>query len=124
MHDRWIGAIITKDNRVVSTGYNGTPFGMINCNEVGCKRCNDNTKQGVDLDKCMCLHAEEAAVLEAGRHRTMGCYLYTTTFPCLLCTKVIIQAGISRIIYNNDYESKLSKEMLAMTKIEICQISP
>jgi dCMP deaminase len=76
------GAVITKDNRVISTGYNGAPFGLPNCNEGGCKRCNDNVKQGIDLDKCMCLHAEESAVMEAGRNRTMGATLYTTSFPC------------------------------------------
>ena len=76
------GAIITKDCRVVSTGYNGIPFGLLNCNEGGCKRCNDNAAQGIDLDKCMCLHAEESAVIEAGRPRTIGSTIYTTSFPC------------------------------------------
>jgi dCMP deaminase len=76
------GAIIAKNNRVVSTGYNGTAFGLINCNEGGCKRCNDNVKQGIDLDKCLCLHAEESAVMEAGRNQTMGSTLYTTSYPC------------------------------------------
>jgi len=84
------GAIITKDNRVVSTGYNGTPFGLPNCNEGGCQRCNDNVRQGIDLDKCMCLHAEESAVMEAGRSRCMGATIYTTSYPCQLCTKMII----------------------------------
>ena len=64
---RGIGAVIVQDNRVISTGYNGTPFGLINCNEGGCDRCNNNTAQGEELDKCLCLHAEESAVLEAGR---------------------------------------------------------
>jgi dCMP deaminase len=64
------GAIVTKDNRLVSTGYNGTPFGLKNCNEGGCSRCNGNVSQGIDLDKCLCLHAEESAVLEAGRPKT------------------------------------------------------
>ena len=118
------GAIIAKDQRVVSTGYNGTPFGLVNCNEGGCKRCNDNVMQGIDLDKCLCLHAEESAVIEAGRNRTMGATLYTTSFPCQLCTKMIIQAGIEKIIYNKDYNSVLSKEMLAATKIEIVQHYP
>ena len=64
---RGIGAVIVQDNRVISTGYNGTPFGLINCNEGGCDRCNNNIAQGEELDKCLCLHAEESAVLEAGR---------------------------------------------------------
>lgn len=113
------GAVITKDCRVISTGYNGTPVGLVNCNQGGCRRCNENTKQGVDLDKCMCLHAEESAVLEAGRPRTMGATIYTTSFPCQLCTRKIIQAGIVRIVYNLNYDSTQSQEMLAMTDIEI-----
>lgn len=79
---RGIGAVIVQDNRVISTGYNGTPFGLTNCNEGGCKRCNDNVSQGDDLDKCLCLHAEESAVMEAGRNRCMGATLYTTVYPC------------------------------------------
>ena len=118
------GAIITKDCRVVSTGYNGTAFGLRNCNEGGCGRCNDNPVQGVDLDKCLCLHAEESAVIEAGRPRTMGGTIYTTSFPCQLCTKIIIQAGIVRIVFNKNYDSTLSKEMLALTNIEIVQLNP
>ena len=76
------GAIITKDQRVVSTGYNGTPFSLTNCNEGGCQRCNDNVQQGIDLDKCICMHAEESAVMEAGRPRCLGGTIYTTSFPC------------------------------------------
>lgn len=73
----------------------------------------------MDLDKCKCLHAEESACLEAGRPRTMDATIYTTSFPCLLCTKMIIQGGIVRIVYGKDYDSELSKEMLAQTKIEL-----
>lgn len=115
------GAIVVKDCRIVSTGYNGTPFKTLNCNEGGCHRCNSNVSQGLELDKCKCLHAEESAVLEAGRPRTMDATIYTTSFPCLLCTKMIIQGGIRRIVYNKDYESDLSKEMLAQTDIELVQ---
>ena len=84
------GAIITKNNRVKFTGYNGIPFGLTNCNEGGCKRCNDNVHQGIDLDKCLCLHAEESAIIEAGRDQCIGATIYTTSFPCQLCTKMII----------------------------------
>ena len=77
-----IGAVIAQGNRVISTGYNGTPGGLLNCNQGGCKRCNGNPVQGKDLDKCVCLHAEESALLEAGRPATLGATLYTTHFPC------------------------------------------
>jgi dCMP deaminase len=103
------GAVITLDNRIVSTGYNGTPFGMTNCNEGGCKRCNDNVGQGINLDKCFCLHAEESAVMEAGRKGCMGATIYTTSFPCLLCCKMIIQGGIKRVVFIYDFDSPISK---------------
>ena len=61
----------------------------------------------------MCLHAEESAVMEAGRNQTMGATIYTTSYPCQLCAKMIIQGGIVRIVYKYDYDSKLSKQMFA-----------
>jgi dCMP deaminase len=76
------GAVITKNNRVISTGYNGTPFGLQNCNEGGCARCNGKLEEDEDLDKCLCLHADESAIMEAGRSRTMGGTIYTCSFPC------------------------------------------
>ena len=118
------GAIIAKDNRVVSTGYNGMAQGLLNCNEGGCKRCNDNVAQGIDLDKCTCLHAEESAVLEAGRNRTIGATIYSTSFPCTLCTKMIIQGGITKIVFNYHYDSPLAKTMLAQTNIQIYKHDP
>ena len=84
------GAIIAKDCRVVSTGYNGTPLGIKNCMDGGCLQCSENKAAGDGLDKCLCLHAEESAVIEAGRTRTMGATLYTTSYPCQLCAKKII----------------------------------
>ena len=119
-----IGAVIAKDQRVVSTGYNGTPCGLTNCNQGGCPRCNKNISQGKELDKCLCLHAEESAIIEAGRPRTLGSTLYTTHFPCQLCTRKIIQAGIIRVVYAKNYDSQLSREMLNMTNIEVVQIDP
>ena len=113
---RGVGAVIVKDHRIVSTGYNGTPFKHLNCNEGGCARCNANVSQGQELDRCKCLHAEESAVIEAGRPKTMDTTIYTTSFPCLLCMKMIIQAGIKRIVYNKDYDSELSKEMVSDCK--------
>ena len=94
------GAVIVKDKRIVSTGYNGTPFGLGNCNEGICPRClNFSVDVSDDLDKCLCLHAVESAILEAGRPRTLGTTIYTTKFPCQLCIKMVIQAGIVRLVF-------------------------
>jgi dCMP deaminase len=89
---RSVGAVLVKNRRVLSVGYNGCPKGVPNCFEDGCIRCNGNTKQGEDLNKCYCLHAEEAAIMEAGLSKTEGAYIYTTLHPCLWCAKLIVHA--------------------------------
>jgi dCMP deaminase len=69
---RSVGCVLVRDKRVISTGYNGTPRGLKNCNEGGCKRCNSVSRSGVGLDTCLCIHAEENVLLEAGRERIGG----------------------------------------------------
>ena len=114
------GAVIVKDKRIVSTGYNGTPFGLGNCNEGICPRClNFSVDVSDDLDKCLCLHAVESAILEAGRPRTLGTTIYTTKFPCQLCIKMVIQAGIVRLVFQQHTNHKLAKQMLDLTNIEM-----
>ncbi len=102
---RKIAAIIVKDRRVISTGYNGTPRGAKNCNEGGCPRCNGMAESGTALDECLCCHGEENAITQAAYHGTSlkGSTLYTTFSPCLLCTKMIINSGIVEVVYNEDY---------------------
>jgi len=102
---RKVAAIIVKDRRVVSTGYNGTPRGAKNCNEGGCPRCNNMAESGTALDECLCCHGEENAITQAAYHGTSlkGSTLYTTFAPCLLCTKMIINSGIAEVVYNQDY---------------------
>jgi dCMP deaminase len=102
---RKVAAIIVKDMRVVSTGYNGTPRGAKNCNEGGCPRCNSMAASGTALDECLCCHGEENAITQAAYHGTSvkGATLYTTYSPCLLCTKMIINSGIAEVVYNQDY---------------------
>jgi dCMP deaminase len=102
---RKVAAIIVKDKRVISTGYNGTPRGAKNCNEGGCPRCNGMAESGTALDECLCCHGEENAITQAAYHGTSlkGATLYTTFAPCLLCTKMIINSGIAEVIYNKDY---------------------
>lgn len=102
---RKVAAIIVRDKRVVSTGYNGTPRGTRNCNEGGCPRCNKFSESGKELEDCYCSHGEENAIVQASYHgiSIKGATLYTTFSPCLLCTKMIINAGISEVIYNADY---------------------
>lgn len=85
-----VGAVIVNDFRIVSTGYNGTPFGVKNCMDGGCPRCNDYFPPGVGYDQDLCIHAEENAVIEAGRTKIKGSTAYTTLFPCLMCAKSMV----------------------------------
>ncbi|KAL4241741.1 cytidine and deoxycytidylate deaminase family protein [Abortiporus biennis] len=98
---RRVGAILVRNNRILSTGYNGTPRGLTNCNEGGCIRCNSASETS---DECVCLHAEENALLEAGRDRVGdGSVIYCNTCPCLKCTIKIIQTGVKEVVYNLSY---------------------
>ena len=102
---RKVAAIIVRDKRVVSTGYNGTPRGTKNCYEGGCPRCNNLADSGTLLDECLCSHGEENAITQAAYHgmSVKGGILYSTFAPCLTCTKMIINAGILEVVYNLDY---------------------
>ncbi len=102
---RKVAAIIVKDKRLISTGYNGTPRGTKNCNEGGCPRCNSFAAAGTKLDECYCAHGEENAIVQAAYHgiSVKGGTLYTTFVPCLYCTRMIINAGIEEVVYNADY---------------------
>jgi dCMP deaminase len=102
---RKVAAIIVRDKRVISTGYNGTPRGTRNCNEGGCPRCNNLAASGTALDECLCSHGEENAIVQASYHGVSlkDAIIYTTFAPCLQCTKMIINSGIHEVIYNMDY---------------------
>jgi dCMP deaminase len=102
---RKVAAVITLDRRIISTGYNGTPRGVRNCNEGGCPRCNAFAEGGTRLDECLCSHGEENAITQAAYHgvSVRGGSLYTTMSPCLICTKLIINAGIQEVVYNAEY---------------------
>ena len=117
---------MTKDRRIISTGYNGTPRGTRNCNEGGCPRCNSFAPGGTRLDACLCSHGEENALTQAAYHgvSVRGATIYTTLSPCLQCTKMIINAGLVEVVYNADYplgESSLA--LLAEAGLEIRKLS-
>lgn len=112
---RKVASVIVKDKRIISTGYNGTPRGIKNCNEGGCPRCNDLADSGKDLEDCYCSHGEENAIVQAAYHGVSlkDAALYTTLSPCLLCTKMIINSGIKEVVYNEDYPmSRVPFELL------------
>jgi dCMP deaminase len=101
---RRVGCVLVREKRVISTGYNGTPRGLRNCGEGGCGRCNGGQGSGHGLATCLCIHAEENALLEAGRERIReGAILYCDTCPCLTCSIKITQVGISEVVYSQGY---------------------
>ncbi|MHA7837254.1 MAG: deoxycytidylate deaminase, partial [bacterium] len=102
---RKVAAVVTRDRRIISTGYNGTPRGTRNCNEGGCPRCNELAVGGTRLDECLCSHAEENAITQAAYHGVSlkDGTIYTTFSPCLQCTKMIINAGLAQVIYQSAY---------------------
>ncbi|KAH8704699.1 putative deoxycytidylate deaminase [Talaromyces proteolyticus] len=122
---RRVGCVIVRDRRVISTGYNGTPRNITNCNEGGCPRCNRGEGGGAGLSTCLCIHAEENALLEAGRERIReGAILYCDTCPCLTCTVKIAQVGISEVVYSKGYNmDKESAAILNAAGVNLRQLS-
>ena len=102
-----VGAIIVKDRRIVSTGYNGTPENMPNCSDGGCHRCANRADDpsGAGYDLCICVHAEQNAILAAARFgiAVEGSTLYTTMRPCFGCTKEMLQAHVHAVFYLHDW---------------------
>jgi dCMP deaminase len=111
---RQVAAVIAKEHRIISTGYNGTPSGIRNCNEGGCPRCAGNAPSGEQLGDCICAHAEENAIVQAAYHGVAlkDAVLYSTESPCLLCAKLIITAGIKEVVYAKAY--RRSRQVAAL----------
>lgn len=118
---RAVGAVIVKDGHVLSTGYNGAPKGVPHCSETGCLREKLNVPSGTRHELCRGVHAEQNAVAQAAYHGTsvQGATLYTTTFPCSLCAKILINAGIREIVFDEGYMDDLAKEILSDSDLKI-----
>ena len=123
---RKVAAVITRDRRIISTGYNGTPRGVPNCNEGGCPRCNAFAEGGTRLDECLCSHGEENAITQAAYHgvTVRGGTLYTTFSPCLTCTKMTINAGLTEVVFSADYPlGGVSLELLREAGVKVRQVA-
>ena len=120
-----VGAVIVKESQILSTGYNGAPKGLPHCEELGgCLREKLGVKSGERHELCRGLHAEQNAIIQAAYHGVSvnGAKLYCTTLPCSICTKMIINAGITEIIYIEEYEDKLAKELVEQSNLKIRRI--
>ncbi|RJP93955.1 MAG: cytidine deaminase [Desulfobacteraceae bacterium] len=121
---RAVGALIVKDKRILTTGYNGAPSGIRHCVEIGCLRETLNIASGQRHELCRGIHAEQNAIIQAAYHGVSihNATLYCTNLPCSICTKMIINAGILRIYYLEGYADELSGAMLAEAEIEVIQL--
>ncbi len=111
---RRVGALLVRDRQILTSGYNGAPRGLPHCEEVGCLRDAQSIPSGERHELCRGLHAEQNAIIQAATHGVSlkGSTLYTTTHPCIICTKMIINAGIHRVVYREGYADELAGEML------------
>jgi len=118
---RSVGAIIVKDKRILTTGYNGAPSGIGHCLDVGCLRKTMNIPSGERHELCRGIHAEQNALLQAALHgvSVRDAVLFCTNQPCSICAKMIINAGIKRIYYQSGYADSLSKDLLAEAQVEV-----
>ena len=121
---RKVGAILVRDKRVITTGYNGVPSGIAHCGDVGCLRDKLKVPSGERHELCRGLHAEQNAIIQAATHGVSisGCTLYCTNMPCSICSKMLINAGIVKIYYGEGYADLLGEEMLREAGIEVVQI--
>lgn len=115
---RRVGAVVVRDRRILSTGYNGTPSDMTNCEDGGCHRCAhpEDYASGEGYDVCICVHAEQNALLAAARFGVAieGCTLYTTLQPCFGCLKELLQASVREVCYLAPWESRFGDQYAAL----------
>jgi dCMP deaminase len=121
---RHVGAILVREKRILSTGYNGAPAGIEHCLEVGCLREQLGVPSGERHELCRALHAEQNAIIQAALHGVSikGSTLYCTNHPCVICSKMLINAGITKIVYQEGYPDDLAREMLLSAGVERLQV--
>ena len=122
---RSVGAIIVKDKRILTTGYNGAPSGIRHCLEVGCLREQLNVASGERHELCRGIHAEQNAIIQAAFHGVSikDSTIFCTNLPCSICAKMIINAGIKKIYYQSGYADAISEDMLQEASVEIIKVA-
>ncbi len=121
---RQVGAVLAKDKNILATGYNGVPSGISHCLDIGCFREQQHVPSGQRHELCRGLHAEQNAIIQAASHGVsiQGASLFCTNFPCVICSKMLINAGIEAIFYLEGYSDSLSEEMLKEAGMKIHHI--
>ena len=124
---RAIGAVIVKDKRIMTTGYNGAPAGMKTCRERGyCLRRRLNIPSGTRAEVCYAIHAEQNAIIQAAKLGVCieGATLYCTHQPCSVCAKMIVNAGIRRVVYEQGYPDDFTHEIFGETGVQVEKMEP
>lgn len=118
-----VGTVIVRNQQIISTGYNGVPKGMEHCTDIGCIRIKEDIPSGTRHEKCRGVHSEQNAIIQAALHgiTTEGATLYCTHQPCILCTKMMINSGIKRVVYAKGYPDADSLEFFNTVGIEVVQ---
>ncbi len=118
---RQVGAIVVKDKRILATGYNGVPTGLPHCEDVGCIREQNKIPSGQRHELCRGLHAEQNTIIQAAFHgiSISGATLFCTTLPCSICLKMLINAGIREIFYEQGYPDDLAQSLLEQSDLEL-----
>ncbi len=118
---RQVGAVLVKDKHIIATGYNGAASGLAHCSERGCLREQLNIPSGERHEMCRGIHAEQNAIIQAALHgvSTEGAVLFCTDQPCILCSKMIINAGITAVYFQGDYPDALARAMLSEAGIKL-----
>ena len=120
--DRQVGAVIVKNKRILSTGYNGAPEGVQSCREKGeCVRLKNDIPSGTTLEMCYSVHAEQNAIVSAARLGVSleGATLFCTHQPCTICAKMIVNAGIKRVVYKEGYPDPFAVELLHEANVQL-----
>lgn len=120
--NRQVGAVIVKDKRILTTGYNGAPSGLVSCKDKGeCLRKKLNIASGTRQEICYAVHAEQNAIVQAAKMgiSVNGATIYVTHQPCSICTKIIINSGIKKVIYREGYPDDFSIQLFAEAGVEI-----
>ena len=121
---RSVGAVLVKEKRILATGYNGAPSGLRHCLDLGCLREQNNVPSGERHELCRGLHAEQNSIIQAALHGVgvREATLYCTNHPCVICAKMIINAGVATVIFREGYSDQLSDEMLKEAGVSVRKI--
>lgn len=118
---RQVGAVLVKNERIISTGYNGAPRGLKHCLEIGCLREKEGIPSGQRYELCRGVHAEQNAIINAALYgvATEGAIIYCTNQPCIICARMIINAGIIKVVHQGDFNDQLAVEFLKEAGIQL-----